>query len=126
MFIEVLYADLTRQRVPVEDVGILCKTEVLAIILSCVDDVRPRLNGCRRVAEATGKDFYYIVIQDDFIGLDSRDEYDRIQFYQRPKPFAGNILEHPKYDGEMYIFEGKGIPDEQWKKALELFNREIH
>jgi len=128
MFIEILYSDLSRKKVPISDIDELKKTGVLAIIISAPDDIRPRLNGSRRVAEATGKDFYYIVENNGFIGLDSRDEFERLTLFDKKKPWleCGSFMIHPQYTGKMTIFEGKAIPDDEWKKALELFNREMH
>lgn len=128
IFVEILYSDLTRQRVPIQEVHSLVRTGVLAIIISAPDDIKPRLNGYRRVAEATGKDFYYIIIQDDRVGIDSRDEFERIQFYQKNDPLGpcGYVMEHPLYAGKNYMFEGKAVPEDKWQEALEIFNKDMH
>ncbi len=126
MFIEILYSDLSRQRVPIEEADQLPKTGVLAVIISCSDDIRPRLDGYRRVVQGVGKDFYYLLNYNDMYALDSRDESDLIRFFKKESPWDVYYKDHPEYTCSMLVFEGEYVPDVVWQEALKIFNDEMH
>jgi hypothetical protein len=136
MFIEILYADLSRQRVPVEEVDKLPKTGVLAIILSCQDSDNPRVTidgvGYRRLTQKAGYDFYYLLkYWDDgswWYGFEGRDSENLVAFRKdSAKPFADGSLrvEHPRYNCWSLVFEGQNVDDETWAEAKTTF-KEMH
>jgi len=136
MFIEVLYADLTRERRLIEFAHLLPKAGVLAIILSAEDEVNPRIFidgvGYRRVSQVSGKDHYYLIYRrkdgKHFYGLDGRDEGDFVNLYARNNPWNNHVThrEYPRFQDFVMSFEGQQISDEEWDAAMILFNEEIH
>ena len=136
MFIEVLYADLSRQRVPIEQAGDLPNTGILAMILSCVDEEKPRVTidgvGYRRRAQAHGKDFYYLLHYTDegkdWYAIEARDRSEFAAFYAVQSPWSEFAFrkEHPRYGCFMLVFEGVNVSDEAWAEAVELFEKEVH
>jgi hypothetical protein len=136
MFVEVLYSDLSRQRVPIHEADKLLKQGVLAIIISCPDELKPRVTidgfGYRRRAQALGKDFYYLLHYNDegdsWYALDSRDRSEFIKFHKTKNSWKESTYrqEHPRYGYFMLVFEGAKVSDETWDKAIELFDKEVH
>lgn len=135
MFIEVLYSDLTRNRVPIDEADQLVKTGVLAVIISCPDADNPRIFiddvGYRRIAEGIGSDFYYLLnYKDDglWYAIECRDYGDHIHFHKNSlAPFDDPSLreEHPRYNYWTLTFEGLHVDDETWADALEIYE-EMH
>lgn len=136
MYIEILYADLTRQRLPIDQAHLLPKTGVLAIILSCEDKKNPRITidnrGYRRCGQVSGKDYYFLIYRrhngKDLYGLDSKDEGDFVNLYNPASPWSeyATYKEHPRYHDFTMTFEGQQVSDEVWAEALVLFDKEIH
>jgi len=136
MDIEVLYADLSRQRFPVEEADKLTKTEVLGMIFSCPDEVKPRVVidgvGYRRRAQALGKDFYYLLHYKDegkdWYAIEARDRTEFAKFHTVQRPWSKFAFrkEHPRYGCFMLVFEGAHVSNEKWAEAIELFDKEIH
>lgn len=132
MFIEVLYADLSRRRVLIEEADKLPKTGVLAIILSCVDEEIPRIKidgvGYRRRGQWTGKDYYYLLRYKDggayWYGIDARDEREQVRFYRTSNSVTSR-QEHPHYSCWMLVFEGANVSGEKWAEAMKVF-KEMH
>jgi len=134
MFIEVLYSDLTKERVAIDQVHTMRQTGVLAIIVSCVDNEKPRVTydgvGYRRLIQATGKDFYYLLRYtddgDEWYAIDARDRSDFLKFYKYGNPWGVDSEEHPHYNCFMITFEGEHVSDEIWDQAMVLFEKEVH
>jgi hypothetical protein len=136
MFIEVLYADLSRQRVPVAEADKLPKTGVLAVVLSCPDPEKPRATidgvGYRRIAQKHRYDYYYLLkYMDDgsfWYGLEGRGNENLVSFRKdSEKPLNASSLrkEHPRYNCWSLVFEGQHVDEKTWAKAVEVFE-EIH
>lgn len=124
-----------RARVLIEEADLLLTDRVLFIILSATDDVRPRLNGCRRVAECNGYD-NYVLARKHLNGvywsmLDGWDNQ-RFTFKSEDEPFkdscAGGevgVCEPPL--GVFHItFAGITVPPDVWAEALIVFQEEMH
>lgn len=134
MFIEVLYSDLTTERVAIDQAHTIAQTGVLAIIISCVDEEKPRKIidnvGYRRVVQSLGKDFYYLLRYTDdgdvWYALDSRDRSDFVVFSKSGNPWNANREEHPRYSCFMVTFEGEQVSDEIWDQAMVIFEKEVH
>jgi len=116
--IEVMYADLSRRRVPLDQAKKnLPRDGVLFIILS--------YNGKRR-RQVTGKDFYYLYIDGDEVHLNGWDEQDNpVVLLGAPeaKRYASRPLGLPS---DTLIFTGVLLPEDEWQEARALFAREMH
>ena len=137
MFIEVLYSDLTRKRVPVREADALPKINVLAVILSAPDSDKPRIfidgQGYRRLDQAIENDYYYLLkYWDDnswWYTIEGINAGDFPHFHKNSKsPFSDCSLriEHPRFNCWTLIFEGIRIEDSKWEGALEIFNKNMH
>jgi hypothetical protein len=134
MFIEVLYSDLTKERVAIDQAHTMRQTGVLAIIISCVDNEKPRVTyddvGYRRLAQKFGKDFYYLLTYtdggDEWYGIDARDRSDFQKFYKHGNPWEVDIEKHPHYSCFMITFEGEQVTDKVWDESMIIFEKEVH
>jgi hypothetical protein len=134
MFIEALYSDLTKERVAIDQAHTMRQTGVLGIIISCVDNEKPRVTydgvGYRRLVQKTGKDFYYLLRYtdggDEWYGIDSRDRSDFQKFYKYGNPWEVDVEKHPHYSCFMITFEGEHVSNEKWDEAMVLFEKEVH
>jgi hypothetical protein len=137
MFIEVLYSDLTRKRVLMEEIDKLQKVNVLAIAFSAPDPERPRIYidgvGYRRIDQKWGYDFYYVLKywddNDWWYAIEGIDTQDFKYFHKDSEcPFSNCSLriEHPRYSYWSIVFEGVYVDDDKWEEALKIFSEEIH
>ena len=121
--IEVMYADLSRRRATIEETNTLPREGVLFIVLSTEWGNRKALR--RRI---WGFDYYGLWIDHRswmLEGWDNGDLYWRqwslrypdqpYKSRKRPMPMPRNTL----------IFRGKGLSQEDWKQALEVFDEEM-
>lgn len=135
IFVEVMYADRTRQRVKAEAANTLPKTGVLFMITSAVDAVSPRVRGVRRVDERQGYDHYYVIDgpteAPDGVEVGGWDDLQR-RVVNRSDPFAPVDIsrkypEKPWWvDDRAIVFEGVRISDAEWAAALDEFQRDMH
>ena len=124
-----------RARVPVEEAHKLRTDGVLFIILSAEDGERPRLNGCRRVAEAHDSDNYMLARLHlngrSWIMLDGWDD-GRFVFKNEEDPFKGDcrgcesMSRKPPFGVYHVTFSGVTVPADIWQEALKLFESEMH
>lgn len=127
MFIEILYSDLSKQRVSIEEADKLPKTGVLAIIFSGVEKKNPRITinniGYSRMGQWLGKDYYYLLRYKDgsgyWYGIDARDEREQVTFHKTNR--ISSRREHPRYNCWMLVFEGEHVTEEKWAEAMKLF-----
>lgn len=129
LYIEVMYADLSRKRVPILDVHTLPKSGVLFIIASAPDpDHSSSINGYRRCREKFGTDWYYILIKDGKLILQGWDEQDHKEvdlidpFGPKTYGLPPGIMGIP----EAIIFEGEQISPAIWEKAISLYYAEMY
>jgi hypothetical protein len=136
MFIEVLYSNLSRERLPINQANNLTKVGVLAMIISCPTTDNPRVFyddiGYKRLDQSHLFDFYYLLRywddNDWWYGLEGRDYGDRIAFHKNSEfPFNASSLreENPRYNYWSLAFQGQQIPNEDWPAAIEVFG-EMH
>ena len=120
-------------RVPLEDVDQLDKTGVLFIIISQLDDVAPRLNGRRRMAEKYGYDRYTLVTKNKWFLLHGFDDGDFKWRRHLGDPFAADATVKPDhlplvassvtFEGSQY---GESPNSPEWVAAVAQFQEEMH
>lgn len=142
MDVEVMYANETRgswsfqrARAPVEEAHKLRSDSVLFIILSAEDAERPRLKGCRRVAESHGLDNYMLARLHlngrSWSMLDGWDD-GRFIFKDESMPFKEDcrgpetMSRKPPLGVFHVIFTGITVPDDVWAEALKIFEEGMH
>lgn len=122
-----MYADLLRRRVPIGRLESLPRQEVLFIILSAPDPERPRKDGCRRVRETWGLDWYYVSVQDGTVELGGwDDEWRFVHDVDDPFGMAVRKLAIPQLPDSSVVFEGSQVSADKWAEAMGIFEKEMH
>lgn len=126
--VEVMYADLSRQRVPLAEADSLSRDGVLFIILSAPADRLPRKDGKRRVMQAYGDDYYFLLREPGRFMLEGWSERDWTWKYERdPFKVISFAPGPPGLPDGALIFVGKQIDEDTWhNKAIPLFDAEMH
>ncbi len=124
--VEVLYADLSRDSVPISQVGSLAKTEVLAIVVKTDDEVGPLQN----IAMTMGHDKYALFLRRD--GGQDRimlTGWDDDAFVWRRLTNVHDVDARQEVSipsGHMHmVFEGQSVTPEVWDQAMIIFNDEM-
>jgi len=124
--VEVLYADLTRQRKPLDEIDQLSTDGVLFIVVQ-TDEEEGKL---RNIVACFGKDFYALCRQriggEDHIMLFGWDEDDFVfrRLTKIHEDSARRQVDAPL--GVMHmIFSGRGVGEDVWKQAQDIFSKEM-
>jgi hypothetical protein len=126
MFIEILYADLSRQKVALEDIDQLKKDEVLCILVSNDTGEGKRKN----IASGFGKDFYALCTQrsgnQDWVMLCGWDDDDFVwRRIDRPHGPGGRRRVVAPLGCMHVVFRGQHVEDDVWKEAKRIFSKEM-
>ena len=114
-------------RAPLDAIDDTPRSGILFIVISCEDDVKPRLNGRRRLCEVHGRDWYTLIVRSKNVLLAGWDDGDFV-WHGLPDPWAESSRTIPDHlpMARSITFKGAWIEPEKWKKALEQYNAEIH
>lgn len=126
IYVEVLYSDLARKRVPIKDIGRLPKDNVLFIAVSA-----PNPEGeLKRITASFSKDHYALCIRKwnsvSWVLLFGWDDDDFV--WRRtinPWEPQGRLQSEPPLGCMHTIFNGLAVSPEVWKKAQELIAKEV-
>ena len=127
MDVEILYANLERTRVPIENAHQLKRTGVLFIILSEPQDPRTKRD---RFASVWGEDHYGLYCTDRYCGLwawGQKEMTYRLKLRGAPFENAKRLKKPPGClapQGTIY-FLGRGVDLVTWTKALDIFHKEM-
>ncbi len=124
--VEVLYADLTRQRVPFADIDQLRKSGVLCIAVQTDAEEGKR----RNVAIAFGKDRYAICQRrggsQDWAMLCGWDDGDFVwRRLENVHELTARSPVDPPLGVPHIVFDGEHVDAAKWERALEIWNGEI-
>ncbi len=132
--IEIMYADFSRRRVYIDQAHTLPRTDVLFIIVSAPDTIRPRKNGYRRVLQVYGLDWYFFLRGNGKLLLHGWHDHEWVA-KSEADPFADVsispaqhfLTKPPGLPANAVVFEGLKIDDTVWlEQAIPLFDAEMH
>jgi len=112
----------------IDEIDDIPRHGVLFIIISCVDPVRPRLNGRRRLYEAHSKDRYTLIVRKNNVMLAGWDD-GQFEWKGLADPWAEASTVKPDHlplAHPAITFEGVQIAPDEWKKAIKQFMDEMH
>lgn len=130
--IAVMTSDLIIHREFINNVDNLPIDDILFLIVSCLDDKNPRLNGRRRLLEAYGNDHYSLLVRHGWVMVYGWDDGDfEWKRFQTDTPFKELTLpDHLPLSNYAYNFNGGQLGDTpehpDWLAALEKFQVEMH
>jgi len=115
-------------RKALDDLDDIPRTGVLFIAISCEDSVKPRLNGRRRLCQSSGRDWYTLIVRKNNAMLAAWDDGD-FEWKRLTDPWDESATTKPDHlpmSGSPITFRGVWIDTEEWHKALEQCNNELH
>lgn len=124
--VEVLYADLSRKRVQLDQIASVSKAGILAIVIQTDEEIGKK----RNIVWSSGFDHYALCQKKDngqeHIMLFGWDDGD-FTWRRVTNPHDNDAKE--KVDMPIgcfnVIFHGENIPVKKWETALEILNKEI-
>lgn len=123
VYVEVLYKDLSRQRVPIEDIDQLPNDGVLIIVVTAPKDERYEV-----VAYSHSKDHYSLLSRGDWVLLcgwdDSEWQWRRIR-----NPWESTAFQTASYlpFGCLSVtFHGVSVHPDVWKEAVGIFDEDMN
>jgi len=126
MFIEVLYADLTRQKVALEEIELLPKSNVLFILITNPDEIGKTAN----VESCSGFDHYAFckkrTMGTEWIMLFGWDDGEFVwRRLIKPHERGADEQVNPPLGYMHVVFDGVHVDNEKWKQAIKIFDKEI-
>lgn len=125
VYVEVMYADLSRKRVTINEIDTLPKDNVLFIAVLAPDPERGREFG--RITAKFSKDHYAVCIRKwnnvDWVLLCGWDDDDYV-WRRTISPWTRQETS-PPFGCFNVIFNGLAVPQEVWKEAQRIFTKEM-
>ena len=114
-------------RAPIDNIDHIPRAGILFIVVSCSDDIKPRLNGRRRLCQSCGHDWYTFIVQGRKVLLAGWNDGD-FEWHSLDNPWAESSTIRPDHlpMARGITFKGKRIPDDEWQQAITQFMDEMH
>jgi len=114
-------------RAPIDAIDHIPRKGVLFMVISCEDDKKPRKSGRRRLCERSGRDWYTLIVRKNHVMLSAWDDGD-FEWKRLSDPWAESATTKPDHlpMAHSITFEGILLEPDEWQKAINQFNAEIH